>query len=245
MRSVTAVPAEVIVTSLIFVASSAGRGRTRGPILMKIHALTFCLLLAPAAARAQIPDKPVVVFQPSHQKDTGERYNEALTADAMADYAMRTPPFYDEHKVWSYFQPGLHHAPHPVRFARHGSLRRSIRRVEQVLGVKARRQRAAEGEAQRQVEHAPGALDHVGERRIAGRVNAVAHLVEEHRRARRPIVADPRQAGVQHVRRLAHHSTREVGGAGLRVRGQFDAALHHRHVREDLQRRERVGDERQ
>ncbi|OGR42883.1 MAG: hypothetical protein A2X35_09625 [Elusimicrobia bacterium GWA2_61_42] len=77
---------------------------------MKIHALTFCLLLAPAAARAQIPDKPVVVFQPSHQKDTGERYNEALTADAMADYAMRTPPFYDEHKVWSYFQPGLHHA---------------------------------------------------------------------------------------------------------------------------------------
>jgi hypothetical protein len=70
--------------------------------------LSMLLLAAPLSA--QIPDKPVVVFQPSHQKDTGTDYNEALTADAIVQYAMHTPPYYDEHKVWSYFQPGLHHA---------------------------------------------------------------------------------------------------------------------------------------
>lgn len=74
---------------------------------MKIFLLSL-LLTSPLAA--QIHDKPVVVFQPSHQKDTGKDYNEALTADAIVQYAMHTPPYYDEHKVWSYFQPGLHHA---------------------------------------------------------------------------------------------------------------------------------------
>jgi hypothetical protein len=28
----------------------------------------------------------------------------------MVEYALHTPPYYDEHKVWSYFQPGLHHS---------------------------------------------------------------------------------------------------------------------------------------
>ncbi len=53
--------------------------------------------------------KPVVVFQPSHQRDTGVKYNEALTCDAIVQYAMSEPPRFDEHKVWSYPQPGLHH----------------------------------------------------------------------------------------------------------------------------------------
>ena len=42
---------------------------------------------------------PVVVFQPSHQRDTGVNYNEALTADAIVQYAMSEPPRFDEHKV--------------------------------------------------------------------------------------------------------------------------------------------------
>ena len=75
---------------------------------MKISLLLF--LLSAAALPVLAGGLPVVVFQPSHQKDTGENYNEALTADAMVQYAMQTPPHYDEHKVWSYFQPGLHHA---------------------------------------------------------------------------------------------------------------------------------------
>jgi len=71
--------------------------------------LLLCLFSAPALTAAAV-DLPVVVFQPSHQSDTGENYNEARTADAMVEYALHEPPYYDEHKVWSYFQPGLHHA---------------------------------------------------------------------------------------------------------------------------------------
>jgi len=70
-------------------------------------ALTLLPCVSYAADGAELP---VVVFQPSHQKDTGVDYNEALTADAMVEYALRTPPYFKEHKVWSYFQPGLHHA---------------------------------------------------------------------------------------------------------------------------------------
>ncbi len=51
-----------------------------------------------------------MVFQPSHQSDTGDNFNEALTANAIVEYALHTPPYYYEHKVWSYFQPGLHHS---------------------------------------------------------------------------------------------------------------------------------------
>lgn len=72
--------------------------------------LILLLALAQPAACGAVSAKPVVVFQPSHQSDTGVNYNEALTADAMVQYAMQAAPHYDEHKVWSYFQRGLHHA---------------------------------------------------------------------------------------------------------------------------------------
>lgn len=64
------------------------------------------LFLAPAAfARA-----PVVVFQPSHQTDTGEDFNEAETCGDIVDQAMWAPPHYREYKVWSYHRDGLHSA---------------------------------------------------------------------------------------------------------------------------------------
>jgi hypothetical protein len=66
---------------------------------------TALLLLWAAPAAAQ-----VVVFQPSHQSDTGENYNEAQTCNAIVEYAMKAEHFLGERKVWSYFQPGLHHA---------------------------------------------------------------------------------------------------------------------------------------
>lgn len=72
--------------------------------------ISLFLALAQPAFCADVSTAAVVVFQPSHQSDTGENYNEARTADAMVQYAMQTAPHYDEHKVWSYFQPGLHHA---------------------------------------------------------------------------------------------------------------------------------------
>ena len=52
----------------------------------------------------------VVVFQPSHQSDTGDGYGEAGSCDAIVGYAMGTAPHYREFKVWSYNEPGLHHA---------------------------------------------------------------------------------------------------------------------------------------
>ena len=67
-------------------------------------------LLAAASCASAGEFSPVVVFQPSHQSDTDPVVNEALTASAIVDYAMAAPPHYREHKVWSYFQPGLHHA---------------------------------------------------------------------------------------------------------------------------------------
>lgn len=72
--------------------------------------INLLLALAQPALCADFSTATVVVFQPSHQSDTGENYNEARTADAMVQYAMQAAPHYAEHKVWSYFQPGLHHA---------------------------------------------------------------------------------------------------------------------------------------
>ena len=72
--------------------------------------LLLCSLFPLAQNAAAAAAQPMVVFQPSHQSDTGENYNEAKTANAMVEYAMKEPPYFDEHKVWSYLQPGLHHS---------------------------------------------------------------------------------------------------------------------------------------
>lgn len=72
-------------------------------------ALAFLLALALPAAAADNPGH-TVVFQPSHQTDTGENYNEAETCGAIVDAAMAAAPHYDERKVWSYHERGLHHA---------------------------------------------------------------------------------------------------------------------------------------
>ncbi|MDQ8153609.1 MAG: N-acetylmuramoyl-L-alanine amidase [Gemmatimonadota bacterium] len=61
--------------------------------------------LAPGPARG-----PVVVWQPSHQTDTGKDFNEAEVNNGIADAAMRTKPRLNEHKVWSLGVAGLHHA---------------------------------------------------------------------------------------------------------------------------------------
>ncbi|HAH31932.1 MAG TPA: hypothetical protein DCL44_06420 [Elusimicrobia bacterium] len=72
--------------------------------------IILILLILPVVTAARQLEPPVVVFQPSHQSDTGEIYNEAETCNAIAEYAMYSKPQYKEHKVWSYSQPGLHHA---------------------------------------------------------------------------------------------------------------------------------------
>jgi hypothetical protein len=53
----------------------------------------------------------VVVYQPSHQSDTGADFNEALVCNGIVDAAMAASTGVVEvHKVWSYNVEGLHHA---------------------------------------------------------------------------------------------------------------------------------------
>lgn len=62
-----------------------------------------------APARAQVAG-PIIVWQPSHQTDTGTDFNEAEVSNGIAEAAMKTEPRLNEHKVWSHGVPGLHHA---------------------------------------------------------------------------------------------------------------------------------------
>jgi hypothetical protein len=53
----------------------------------------------------------VVVYQPSHQSDTGTNYNEALVCNSIAEAAMAASTgLVKVHKVWSYNQENLLHA---------------------------------------------------------------------------------------------------------------------------------------
>ena len=53
----------------------------------------------------------VVVYQPSHQSDTGENFNEALVCNAITDAAMAASTGVVKlYKVWSYNEANLHHA---------------------------------------------------------------------------------------------------------------------------------------
>lgn len=54
--------------------------------------------------------KTVIVWQPSHQTDTGVDFSEAKTCNAIVEAAMESKPRLKEYKVWSLNQPGLHHS---------------------------------------------------------------------------------------------------------------------------------------
>ena len=54
--------------------------------------------------------KVTIIWQPSHQTDTGRDYNEAVVCNAIVESAMSTLPKLDEYKVWSYGKTNLHHA---------------------------------------------------------------------------------------------------------------------------------------
>ncbi len=53
--------------------------------------------------------KAIVVWQPSHQTDTGVDFSEAKTCNGIAEAAMAGLPKLKEYKVWSLDQPNLHH----------------------------------------------------------------------------------------------------------------------------------------
>ncbi len=52
----------------------------------------------------------VVVWQPSHQTDTGKDFSEAATCSAIIESAMKTKPKFKEYKVWSLGKEEYHHA---------------------------------------------------------------------------------------------------------------------------------------
>lgn len=53
--------------------------------------------------------KTVVIWQPSHQTDTGKDFSEAATCNAIVEAAMQTEPHLKEYKVWSLGITDLHH----------------------------------------------------------------------------------------------------------------------------------------
>lgn len=57
------------------------------------------------------PRKPkaTVVWQPSHQTDTGVDFSEAAVCDGIVEAAIKTKPRLNEFKVWSLNQQNLHH----------------------------------------------------------------------------------------------------------------------------------------
>lgn len=80
------------------------------PVLGAI--VLFGTACRPAARPATAPlpvAAPVIVWQPSHQTDTGTDFNEAEVSNGIAEAAMRTEPRLNEHKVWSHGVPDLHH----------------------------------------------------------------------------------------------------------------------------------------
>jgi hypothetical protein len=54
--------------------------------------------------------KPVVVWQPSHQTDTGKDFSEAAVCNGIVEAAMEAKPDMKEFKVWSLGRTDVHHA---------------------------------------------------------------------------------------------------------------------------------------
>lgn len=67
-------------------------------------------ILAPLCGFNYARKKVVVVWQPSHQTDTGVDFSEAATCNGIVEGAMAAKPKLREYKVWSLGVPNLHHA---------------------------------------------------------------------------------------------------------------------------------------
>lgn len=84
---------------------------------MKNISLRFTCLFATIVVSCAVVRKggegmkqAVVVWQPSHQTNTGVNFSEAATCNAIVEAAMQTSPALKEYKVWSLGVPDLHHA---------------------------------------------------------------------------------------------------------------------------------------
>lgn len=72
--------------------------------------LTILLLLTVCIASAPKRKKTVIVWQPSHQTNTGKNFSEAAVCNGIAEAAMASAPFFKEYKVWSLGRKDVHNA---------------------------------------------------------------------------------------------------------------------------------------
>ena len=57
-----------------------------------------------------IKKKIIIIWQPSHQTDTGKDFSEAAVCNGIVEAAIKTKPRLKEYKVWSLGKKDLHHA---------------------------------------------------------------------------------------------------------------------------------------
>ncbi|HQR94376.1 MAG TPA: N-acetylmuramoyl-L-alanine amidase [Sediminibacterium sp.] len=72
--------------------------------------LIFCMNQSYRSNTTDAKKKPVIVWQPSHQTNTGVDFSEAATCNAIVEAAMETKPHLKEYKVWSFGETNVHHA---------------------------------------------------------------------------------------------------------------------------------------
>jgi hypothetical protein len=75
-------------------------------ILIPILACIFLMNQSHMAGKK----KPVIVWQPSHQTNTGVDFSEAEVCNGIVEAAMKTRPHLKEYKVWSLGEKSVHHA---------------------------------------------------------------------------------------------------------------------------------------
>ena len=75
-----------------------------------IFVLFCCCIFFQSFSDNKLKKKIIVVWQPSHQTDTGKDFSEAETCNAIAEAAMQTKPKLKEYKVWSLGKTEYHHA---------------------------------------------------------------------------------------------------------------------------------------
>jgi len=78
-------------------------------LLSRLGQATDLLTMRGMRAEEQVR-VPVVIWQPSHQTDTGLDFNEAVVSNGIVEAAMKTRPLPQEFKVWSLGVENVHHA---------------------------------------------------------------------------------------------------------------------------------------
>ena len=80
-------------------------------VLMGMLLLSGCSSSGQLRSAGGTAAKAIVVYQPSHQSDTGVNFNEALVCNAIVEAIMAaSTDIVSVSKVWSYNVEGLHHA---------------------------------------------------------------------------------------------------------------------------------------